>query len=237
MELLTMYLLKNFSFLCWLGSWLFCVGLLCAQETKPAEETKPFELEPGFRSLFNGKDLTGWEGSGKDVEKSWVVIDGTLRCTGKSGPWLRSKEEFGDFELRLEYRVTKEGNSGIYIRVPQSGSHHGKDAGVEVQILDDHSPKFQKLRPDQFAGSMYSVLAGSARVAKPTGEWNTLTIRCEGTKYQVIHNGTKIIDTDPTATPELGKRRVSGFLGIQNHNKEVWYRNIRIQPLAAKAAP
>jgi hypothetical protein len=203
---------------------------VCGQGDKPTE-SKPVEVELGFRSLFNGQDLTGWEGSGKDVQKSWLVVDGTLRCTGKGGQWLRSKDQFGDFELRLEYRVTKEGNSGIYIRVPMNGNHHGQDAGVEVQVLDDHSPKFQKLRPDQFAGSMYSVLAGSARVAKPTGEWNSMTIRCEGKKYQVIHNDTKIIDTDATATPELAKRNEKGYLGFQNHGKEVWYRNIRIQTL------
>jgi hypothetical protein len=70
-------------------------------------------------------------------------------------------------------------------------------------------------------------------VAKPPGEWNTMTIRCEGTKYAVHHNGQQVIESDETAAPELAKRLTKGYLGLQNHNEEVRFRNVRIKLLSS----
>ncbi len=75
--------------------------------------------EHGYRSLFNGQDLTHWEGATTDASACWKVEEGLLMCTGQKGPWLRSKEEFGDFNLRLEYKLKPGGNSGVYVRVPK----------------------------------------------------------------------------------------------------------------------
>src|SRR5437764_8209663 len=87
-----------------------------------------FAMEPGYRSLFDGQSLAGWEGAGQPAEKCWKVEDGTIVCTGEKGTWLRSNEQFGDFNLRLEYKLKAGGNSGVYIRVPADGNHHGERA-------------------------------------------------------------------------------------------------------------
>lgn len=186
--------------------------------------------EIGYQPLFNGTDLTGWEGGGEDAELCWKVDEGTLMCTGKKGPWLRTKERYGDFNLRLEYKLKEGGNSGVYVRVPESGVHHGKNAGFEVQILDDNGPQYKDLKPFQYSGSIYSVIAADPRVCRPVGEWNSMEIDCQGDRYKVIHNGVVVVDTDSTKTPALAERLREGFLGLQNHNREVRFRNLRIGP-------
>src|SRR5947208_2976248 len=106
--------------------------------------------EAGYHPLFDGKTLAGWEGAGQPAEKCWKVDDGTIVCTGEKGPWLRSKEEFGDFNLRLEYKLKAGGNSGVYLRVPSDGDHPGNGAGIEVQTLDDRDGRYRELKPYQY---------------------------------------------------------------------------------------
>jgi len=185
---------------------------------------------PGYRPLFDGQSLAGWEGAGQPAEKCWKVEDGTIVCTGEKGTWLRSKEQFDNFNLRLEYKLKAGGNSGVYIRVPENGTHHGDGAGIEVQVLDDGAERYRTLKPYQYTGSLYAIAPATKHVAKEPGTWNSLEINCRGTKYHVIHNGTQIISADETTFPELKGRLTKGFLGLQNHNEEVWFRNIRIGP-------
>jgi hypothetical protein len=186
--------------------------------------------ELGFRSLANATDLSGWEGGGGDAAQCWKVEDGLLQCTGQKGPWLRSCEEFDDFNLRLEYRLRPGGNSGVYLRVPADGNHHGEGSGIEVQILDDAADRYKNLKPYQFTASLYAIVPADPRVARPAGEWNTMEIQCRGTTYRVTHNGVDVIAADEHAAPELRQRRVAGHLGLQNHSEEVWFRHLRIGP-------
>lgn len=184
--------------------------------------------ELGFRPLFNGRDLSGWEGAGSPAESCWAVRDGLLTCTGGKGPWLRSIETFGDFNLRLQYRLKPGGNSGVYIRVPPSGNHHGQDAGIEVQILDDAADRYKNLKPYQYCGSLYAITPAEPRVGREAGQWNSLEINCRGRAYQVTHNGIVVVDARPEQYPELTRRLVQGHLGLQNHKEEVWFRQIRV---------
>ena len=78
--------------------------------------------ELGYRSLFDGHDLAGWEGASEAADKCWKVEDGLLVCNGHPGPWLRSADQYGDFNLRLEYKLKPGGNSGVYLRVPKGGA-------------------------------------------------------------------------------------------------------------------
>ena len=186
--------------------------------------------ELGYQSLFNGRDLAGWEpGAGKEAT-CWNVEDGLLVCNGKKGPWLRSEQEYGDFNLRLDYKVRPGGNSGVYTRVPKNGAHHGKQAGVEIQILDDHAPRYAKLKDYQYCGSVYAIAPSTQHVGREAGQWNSLEIDCRGTRYRVTHNGVVIVDADVDAFPQLAERLTKGYLGLQNHSEEVWFRNLRIGP-------
>jgi hypothetical protein len=189
--------------------------------------------EFGNRALYNGKDLTGWEGAGEPAEKCWQVREGWLECTGAAGPWLRSQEEFGDFNLRFEYQVAAEGNSGVYVRVPVDGNHHRENdqappAGFEVQILDDAAPKYKDLLAYQFSGSVYDIAGATPHVSKPAGQWNTLEIDARGQQIVVTHNGLVVVNVTEEKFPLIKLRQTKGFLGLQNHSTLVKFRNLRI---------
>jgi hypothetical protein len=191
--------------------------------------------ELGYKSLFDGKTLAGWEGAGQPAETCWAVQDGLLMCTGKKGPWLRSKAEYGDFSLRFDYMVEPGGNSGIYVRVPDNGNHHRKNeeeppAGFEIQLLDDAAEKYAKLKPYQYTGSVYAIAPATKRVCRPAGQWNSMEINCLGQHVTVTHNGTVIVNATDKEFPILGLRKTKGYLGLQNHSSIVKYRNLRVGP-------
>ncbi|MBS0263493.1 MAG: DUF1080 domain-containing protein [Planctomycetes bacterium] len=189
--------------------------------------------EIGARSLFNGQDLTGWEGAGEPAEKCWQVREGWLECTGAPGPWLRSREEYGDFNLRFDYQVSAEGNSGVYVRVPADGNHHRENesappAGFEVQILDDAAPKYKDLKDYQYSASVYDIAGATQHVCKPAGQWNTLEIDARGQRIVVTHNGVVVADVTEEEFPLIKLRQTRGFLGLQNHSTLVKFRNLRV---------
>jgi hypothetical protein len=195
--------------------------------------------ELGYNSLLDksklaGKDGRGWEGGSGDAAQCWKLADGVLECTGQPGPWLRSLKQYGDFNLRLEYKLQPGGNSGVYIRVPHDGAHREHEpgethaTGVEVQLLDDAAERYATIEPAQFAASIYKAAPATKHVSRPAGQWNTLEIDCQASAYRVTHNGVVVVDTDAEKTPELKRRELRGYLGLQDHREPVWFRNIRI---------
>jgi len=182
------------------------------------------------RPLYSGHDLSGCEPADGKPTDIWKADDGQLVCTGDQGPWLRSTKQFGDFNLRLEYRLPPGGNSGVFIRVPKSGAIFKAGAGIEVQVLDDAAKKYAKLKPYQYSGSLYALVPASPRVALPAGEWNRLEINADGHHYRVRQNGHVVVDATPEDVPKLKERLLKGYLGLQNHSSEVRYRRIRLGP-------
>jgi Domain of Unknown Function (DUF1080) len=203
--------------------------LVSAPPVSAADEAKP-------APLFNGRDLSGWKPVGTRAAEDWLVAGGCLVCRGKRHSWLRTNREYGDFRLALEYQVSEGANSGVYVRVPADGNHHRDrsslpPAGFEIQILDDHAPRYAGLKDYQFSASLYDLAGASPRVSRPAGTWNTLEIQCMGTHVTVTHNGVRVVDARPDRYPLLALRNSRGFLGLQSHNGVVRFRNIRIQSL------
>ncbi|MCE9532980.1 MAG: DUF1080 domain-containing protein, partial [Planctomycetes bacterium] len=99
-----------------------------------AEDAKPPE---GFVALFNGTDLTGWNATAK--KEVWGAEKGVIFCQGGGGGWLMTEKEYGDFELRLEYKLPKMGNSGVGLRSPLKGDP--AYVGMEIQLIDDENWK------------------------------------------------------------------------------------------------
>lgn len=191
--------------------------------------------ELGYTSLFNGQDLTGWEGAEGAAESCWHVQEGLLVCDGKKGPWLRTQETYGDFNLRFDYLVSAGGNSGVYVRVPANGLHHRENdslppAGFEVQLLDDADPKYAQLKPYQYGASVYDICGAEPRVTRPAGQWNSLEINCRGQHVRTVHNGQVVVDITAASHPLLALRQTAGYLGLQNHSTVVKFRNVRIGP-------
>jgi hypothetical protein len=178
---------------------------------------------PPPRSLFNGTDLTGWtamHGGGWTVEDGAIVgRNGVSWSTDpeKSGSWLRSADEFGDFVFEFEYAINEGGNSGVFIR--SALEKNPAFTGHEMQILDDHGRE-----PRVWStGALYDVVAATENPSKPAGEWNTVKIETDGPRVRVTHNGKLVID-------HQSDRRTRGFLGLQNHDDQavVRFRNLRV---------
>ena len=189
--------------------------------------------EPAFSGpLFNGKDLTGWESVNNS--QGWNVKDGILYTEGTGGGWISTTREYDNFKLDLEFRVPPDGNSGVFIRAP----HKGDPAytGMEIQVLDDYAEKYKNLKPYQYTGSIYAVQAPDKRVTKKAGEWQKMSITCNGPQVTVVVNGIQTVDTNiinylDQEKEHPGLKRRKGFIGFQNHHTKIEYRNIYLKEL------
>jgi hypothetical protein len=193
--------------------------------------------------LFNGRSLEAWQtGNGGAVSAGWEVKDGTLHRAGKGGD-IFSKKEYGDFELDLEWKISEGGNSGIKYRVAQFGKAW---LGPEYQVLDDDQHPDGKLREGRRkTGGLYDVfVADGVKVLQPPGQWNHTRIIARGTKVQHWLNGYKVLEYDTTSEDwqrEIGLSKFAktdgfgvnakGHIMLQDHNDEVWYRDITVREL------
>jgi hypothetical protein len=166
------------------------------------------------------------------------VENGAIVCPDNGGGNLLTEREFGDFVLRLDFKLTPGGNNGVAIRAPLTGDI--AYSGMEIQILDQEHEKYKgRLQPWQHTGSVYNVLpAADGDALKPVGEWNSYEITAKGPRITVVLNGKKLVDGDLSQVkdPEIlkkhpGIQRTSGRVGFLGHNTRVEFRNIRIKPL------
>ena len=192
--------------------------------------------EPGFRPLFNGKNLDGWILMGRHG-RGYVAENGEIVCPVDGGGNLFTKGEYANFVLRFEFKLEEASNNGIGIRAPLEGD--AAYAGMEIQILDHDAPVYKgKLKPAQFHGSIYDVVAAKTGFLKPVGEWNREEIVANGRRIAVTLNGTIIVDAnlDDVKDPGVLKRhpglqRASGHIGLLGHDSRVEFRNLRIKSL------
>lgn len=195
-----------------------------------------FFFASDFQPLFNGKDLKGWtlvKGKGP----GYVVRDGAIVCPEDGGGNLLTEEEFDNFVLQFEFKLTPGANSGIGIRAPLAGDI--AYSGMEIQILDHGHEKYKGwLKPAQHHGSVYDLIPAQGENFKPIGEWNVEEIRADGSLIDVTLNGKKILhgDLSTITDPEVLKKhpgltRKSGRIGFLGHDSHVEFRNIRIRRL------
>jgi hypothetical protein len=194
--------------------------------------------EPGFTTLFNGKNLQGWllvhtANSGR----GYLVEDGEIVCPQDGGGNLLTMGEYADFVLRFEFKTEPGGNSGVGIRAPLEGDI--AYAGMEIQILDHDHPRYAgQLQPWQRHGSVYNIHPAEADALKPAGEWNQEEISAEGDRITVTLNGQVITKADLSKITDQeilakhpGVRRKTGRVGFLGHGSLVKFRNIRIREL------
>lgn len=187
----------------------------------------------GFKSVFNGKDFTGWAGPTENYE----INDGTLRCKAGHGGTIYTEDEYSDFVARLEFKVPEGGNNGLAIRYPGSGdtAYVGM---CELQVLDNSAPGFASLDERQFHGSAYGIAAAKRGYQRPVGEWNFQEVTVKGSTIKVELNGTVILDADLSTvkefmanSPHPGISRTSGHFGFAGHSDPVEFRKIMIKRL------
>ncbi|HEU0142365.1 MAG TPA: DUF1080 domain-containing protein [Bryobacteraceae bacterium] len=195
-----------------------------------------FSAEPGFVSLFNGKNLNGWQlVNGKGP--GYVVKNGLLVCPADGGGNLFTDKEFDNFIFRFEFRFEPGGNNGVGIRAPLSGDIAYQ--GMEIQILDhDHERYKGRLKPTQYHGSVYDVFPAKTGHLKPAGEWNSEEIVADGRRIKITLNGAVILDVnlddmkDPAVLAKHpGLKRTGGHIGFLGHGTLVEFRDIRVKTI------
>ncbi len=218
-----------------------------ARGTVAEEADRP---EAGWVSLFDGKTLRGWTTpDGQPVSQGWEVVDGAIHRNGKGGQ-IVTEGEFDNFELSLEWKVAKGGNSGVKYRIQPHPTRKGQWVGCEYQVLDDDNHPNGK-KPTTRAGALYDLYAPdeASKELRPVGEYNSLRIVARGTKLEHWLNGQKVLEID-TASQDWKDRiarskfkTVPGFAAarpgkilLQDHNSEVWFRDIKVRPLPSPPA-
>jgi hypothetical protein len=211
------------------------------------------ERAQGWRLLFNGRDLSGWRSfDGSAPARTWTVRDGTLALTKAdgqmSGTDLVTADMFGAFELTLDWKVERGGNSGIlYLarRLPDAPLLY--QTGLEMQVLDDEGHSDGKI-PTHRAGSLYDMTVPPAGVSRPAGRWNHARLLVERGRIRQWLNGT--MTADVSYGDDAWRKRVaaskfakmprfgtfpSGVIGLQDHGEPVAFRNIKLRRIGTSA--
>lgn len=190
----------------------------------------------GFRSLFNGQSLEGWQGDVDDYQ----VVDGAIQCRQGRGGNLHTEEQFSNYIVRLEFQLPPAGNNGLAIHYSGQGNP-AYTALTELQVLDNEHEKYANLDKRQYHGSAYGVAAATRGYLRETGQWNFQEVTVRGSHVKVELNGSVILDADLSEVTEFmsdsahpGLERRSGYFGFAGHNDPVRFRNIAIQEIAAE---
>lgn len=201
-------------------SWFVILALTAiAANAQDSQNVPP----PGFDALFNGKDLSGWKTDG-GLDKHWKVVDGVIEYDGKGKRNLATVESFGDFILLVDWKIAREGDSGIYLR--------GKP---QVQIWDDIAAKKSKRPPG--SGALFNNRKGEsnplANADRPVGEWNRFRIELKGDIVTVDLNGQRVVNATrlenwPKYDAPIPEK---GPIELQDHSSPLWFRNIFVKRL------
>lgn len=224
----------------------------CAHGSMPDEPARPKtealntltkkEAEQGWRLLFDGRTTAGWRGYKSDVMPAgWQAVEGALTRVAQAGD-IVTVEQFGDFVLKLEWKIEPKGNSGVFFRA--SEDHDAVyESAPELQVLDDRGYEGE-LDPRTGAGSNYALHAPRKDVTRPAGEWNQVRLEVRGD--HVVHwmNGKEIVEyrlwtpewKELVAASKFGAMpgyglNERGHIALQDHGNAVSYRNIKIRPL------
>ena len=216
------------------------------------------EVADGWILMFDGKTSDGWRGYGKDdFPAGWEITDGTIKMKGsgkgeagsEDGGDIVYNQEFENFHWKLEWKISEGGNSGIFY-LGQENTELGPiwKTAPEMQVLDNEKHPDAMLGKDhnRQAGSLYDIIPAVPQNAKPVGEWNQVEIIVY--KGTVIHkqNGVVVVEyhlwTDewkelvagskfPGLNPDWADVASKGYLGLQDHGDDVWFRNLRVKAL------
>ena len=228
----------------------------------------------GYYVIFDGKTFNGWRGYGKDhVPSRWTIDNGAIKFNGSGGGEAQTSEggdlifahKFKNFELEMEWMVSKGGNSGIFY-LAQEVATTDENGGQRIEPIYISCPEYQVLdnenHPDAKLGvdgnrksaSLYDMIPANPQNSKPYGEWNKAKIMVY--KGTVVHgqNDTNVLEYHlwtPQWTDMLQKSKFSeekwplafvllnncggenheGYIGMQDHGDDVWFRNIRVKVL------
>lgn len=198
-----------------------------------------------WKVLFNGRSTDAWRGFKQDSfpDKVWKVEGGTIKTVvGGESHDIITRKKYRNFALKLEWKIAPGGNSGIIYLVSEDFDQTWK-TGPEMQVLDDAKHSDGK-DPKTSAGALYALIAPVNKVLKPVGRWNRVRLIVNNGHVEHWLNGRKVLDyqllsgrlqhliagTKFKDFPRFGQNR-KGYVALQYHGDEVWYRKIRIRSL------
>lgn len=233
--------------------WTGIIAMLggCVLQSANNKEDEGKKEEKGWIKMFDGKTLAGWHGYGhNDLHGRWKVADGvlssdtTVKVKGVNFN-LVSDEEYDNFHLKLDWKIAKNGNSGIIFYVHEDTSKYREpyETGLEMQVLDNAGHPDAKIIKHR-AGDLYDLISCSTETVKPAGEWNHAEIICNNGQLDLFLNDTKVVST-VLWTDEWNKmvanskfKTMKGFgiykkgaICLQDHGDNVSYKNIMIKKL------
>ncbi len=201
------------------------------------------ERHDGWQLLFDGRTLTGWHTYQQSlgVTRGWAVEDGAIARVDSLGD-LVSDQQFSNFELDLEWKVSRGANSGIFWWANE-GTQYVYMNAAEMQVLDNANFKPDGDKPLEQAGALYDLYpVPQGTPVKPAGEWNQVRIIAHGSKVQLWLNGVRTVDVNFDSDEMLKKIKNSkfnawqsfaksrrGHIALQDHSGKVWFRNIKIK--------
>ncbi|HEY7118055.1 MAG TPA: DUF1080 domain-containing protein [Tepidisphaeraceae bacterium] len=208
-------------------------------------ELTPQEKADGWLLLFDGRSMDGWR-IGEDPIPAANVKDGAFNPRNMAGGRKLyvcdyTARKFADFVLALDFKITPKCNSGVFFRVTDPADP--VQSGFEIQIYDSGG-KAKVGKHD--SGALYDAREPSANAARPAGEWQHVEITAKGAKIEVVLNGRKVMDANLDDWKEAGKNPDgtankfksalkdmprSGYVGLQDHLSDLWFKNVKIKPL------
>jgi hypothetical protein len=229
--------MKSITLLLSLFSFLSCISAPTDNQLSSAEKSD------GWKSLFNGQDMSQWRNFKKqDVNPKWHVKDGSMVLMGRGGGDIMTKEQYKNFDFRLEWKISEAGNSGIFILADEKGKKIYSHA-PEIQILDNEKHNDRK-KENHRSGSLYDMITSPANSQKKAGEWNQVRILLNKGHLQVWQNQVQTVDIKIGSekwAEVLGKSKFAkwkgfginkeGHLGLQDHGDLVSFKNIKIKVL------
>jgi len=225
-------------------------------EIVEANQLTQAEIDDGWVLLFDGETATGWRGYGKDsFPAGWEVVDGTLHCQGSGrgeaggveGGDIVYEKPFSNFHLKLEWKISEGGNSGIFYLGQETHDFIWKTA-PEMQVLDNerHPDAEAGIAGNRQAGALYDLIPAVPQNAKPAGEWNAVEIKVYKGSVWHYMNGEVVLEYHlwtpewnelvagskfPALNPDWANVAAEGLIGLQDHGDDVWYRSIKIREL------
>ena len=199
-------------------------------------------------TLFDGKTTKGWHTYGKKIVGArWKIAKGALMIDNsvKDGGDIVTDETFENFDLKLEWKISANGNSGIIFNIKEDTVKYKETykTGPEIQVLDNNGHPDGKIIKHR-AGDLYDLIKSSSEPVKPVGEWNAVEIISNKGKLEIFLNGTNVVTTTMwddnwrqliagskfKDMPDFGTFK-KGRIALQDHGNTVWYRNIKIKKL------
>ncbi len=235
--------------------WMVFLPAALGQHSPAPNTLTAGEQKAGWKLLFDGRTLKGWRGAYMDSlpARGWEVRDGMVIVQASGGGEaafggdIVTEEEYGSFDLSVDFRLTEGANSGIkYFVTERQPRTPGSAKGLEYQLLDDAKHPDAKLgiSGNRTLASLYDLIPATERKTRPVGQWNTARILVRGRHVEHWLNGRKVLEFERGGEEFLRHKAESkfkdldgfgeaerGHILLQDHGNQVFFRNVKILPL------